>query len=245
MKKKLVWKIGDTARDIYVTLLQTVRKVKASPDLYLDDDFLRKLNIEKQDWDLAENDEFFACMEKEDFVNLKPTEPLESPPSYDDVEYPNAAPPEVIYDIERAASQTAEFFKTLLRRKSSDEGCGFFYSDSPSIWVPRELRQFERRTCQIGRPDHKTPIFYLSHAFSQQDKPHQVYYAWHGDEGEEGVVSRNELEILIRGIMGTMSVRKLCMHNVPVRPVSPLRVTPAHYDSRSYYSPSMASMPES
>ena len=229
MKNRLVWKIGDTALDMWDTLQQMRHQVDASPDVYLDDNFLRNLNIQQQDWDLADKDDFFACMEQENLLNLTPTDPLEGFTLYEDVKYPNADPPDYLSDLEDAAEEIPAFFKKLNEAKCSEDGRGFAYVKDPSIWEPHATRGFETYLCQWGRPDAATPIHELSHVFHNNDpnrKSHRVYFAWHGDEGKDRVIQRSEAQILITGIKGTMNQPHLCMHNVPVRvppSASPLR----------------------
>ena len=54
------------------------------------------------------------------------------------------------------------------------------------------------------------------HYYSDEDKPHRVYYLCHSDEGREGVIQQGELEDFLRCIMSTMHSQKFCMHNIPV-----------------------------
>lgn len=88
---KKVWKVGPTARSIYSTLSQILRVVENSPDVHLNEEFLSYVHVRKEDWDLTDTDEFFACMKTEDFVNLTPSEPLrEVVVPYEDIEYPTS-----------------------------------------------------------------------------------------------------------------------------------------------------------
>ena len=62
--------------------------------------------------------------------------------------------------------------------------------------------------------------FTLEYAFLNNDnKPHQVVYTWHGDEGRDGVLQLSELQILMRCMRGSIARRELYIHNIPVRSI--------------------------
>ena len=250
MRKKVIYKIGATSLNIWDTLKEISRQVKASPDIHLDREILRNWKIQQEDWDLTDKDDFFACMEEEEFLKLRPADRIEACTAYEDIEYPNAGPPgnprlerwpvypvigredageeeiEVVRhrvsDLEDSAKEIANFFEDLGEAKASSSGWGYFRAKGQSIWMPQELKEFERNLCQSGRPDEATPVYAVSRVFHNKDtdrKPHRVYYAWHGGEGKDRVVYRSEAEILIECIKGNMRRPKLCMHNVPVWPL--------------------------
>ena len=225
MKEELVWKVGVTAHNIHIMLSEVVHYVEGSPDVYLDDQFLRKTNIRLQQWDLAGTDDYFACMKREEFANLRPTAPLEPIRSYEDVDYPDSDPPSHTIDFERCAYQIATFFEEIHMRKVSTDGYGIHWPKGLSCWGARELYPYEK-VLHVGNRNLPSVPFTLEYAFYNDDKPHQVVYAWHGDEGRDGVIQRSELQILTRCMKGSIAQQKLCMHNIPVRFIptaSPLR----------------------
>lgn len=214
---KKVWKVGPTARGIYSTLSQLLRVVENSPDVYLNEEFLSYVHVRKEDWDLTDTDEFFACMKAEDFVNLTPSEPLRRVVvPYEDIEYPDSDPPSNVWDFEECAYKIYLFFDELQVRKFSSDGYGITWPTSSSIWIPREKYKWEEELHVGDRTPPSVP-FTLHRPYYNGDKPHQVYYAWHGDEGRNGVIQRSELQILIRCMKGRIADRKLCMHTIPVR----------------------------
>ena len=217
MKEELIWKIGATARGLYIMLSQVVHCLEESPNAYLDDQFLRDTNIQLEYWDLAGTDEYFACMKEEDFANLRPTEPLEPIRLYEDVDYPDSDPPRHTIDFERCAYQIVTYFEELHFRKVSTDGYGIHWSVGLSSWGARELHPYEK-ILHVGNRTPPSVPFTLEYAFYNDDKPHQVIYAWHGDEGRDGVILKSELQILMRCMRGSILRQNLCMHNIPVRP---------------------------
>ena len=121
MKEESVWRIGVTAHIIFIALSEALRYVEKSPDVYLDELFLRDLSIRLQHWDLAGTDEFFACIKRDEFSNLRPTAPLGPITRYEDVDYLDSDPPSHTIDFERYAFQIATFFKELNMRKASSD----------------------------------------------------------------------------------------------------------------------------
>ena len=217
MKDKPVWRVGVTARSIYIALSEALRYVEKYPDIYLDDPFLR---IRLQQWDLAGTDEYFACMKRDDFANLRPTEPFEPFRQYEDVDYPDSDPPCHTFDWERCAFKIATFFEELNIRKASKDGKGITWPERSSCWGARELYPYEK-ALRVGNRTHPSVPFTLGYAFWNSDgKPHQVVYAWHADEGRDGALSRSETLILMRCMRGSIARRELCMHNIPVRSIS-------------------------
>lgn len=101
------------------------RILQSSPQVYLDPEFLCRLKIQKQDWDLAGTDDVFACMRSNKFEILRPSEPIEPTESYEDVEYPNHDPPSNNFGFEDCAYAIARFFDMLGERKTSEGGDGF------------------------------------------------------------------------------------------------------------------------
>ena len=214
MKQEPVWRIGPTMRRIYSTLQQILRLVERSSDVYLDEGFLSNVNVRKQDWDLTDTNDFFACMTEEKFAKLRPSDPLEENEPYEAAEYPDSAPPRDVFDLEDSALTIELWFKELQRRKVSEDGCGIDWPENSSVWVPREKFPYED-LYEGSRLPPSVPCQLFS-AYFNDDKPHQVYHAWHGDEGREGVILRSEIQILVRCMKGRMADPMLCVHNIPV-----------------------------
>lgn len=214
MKKESIWKFGPTARGIYSTLSQILRYVEDCPDEYLNDEFLRVALIRKQDWDLADFDDCFARMTTEEFAKLRPSDPIEPYTSYEDTAFPDSDPPSNVFDFEECALRIVAFFRDLQRRKVSCDGCGIDWPESSSVWIPRDLHRYEY--IHNGYRVLPSVPYTLVKAYYCGDKPHQVYYAWHGDEGREGVISRSEIEILIKCMKVAIADPEFCVHNVPV-----------------------------
>ena len=105
-------------------------------------------------------------------------------------------------------------------RKASVDGYGYKWPVNSSIWAPRELCKYE--DLRGGSTMPPSVPWVLHHAYYNDNKPHQLYHARHGDEGKDGVISRGELEILLTCMKGRMASPALCMHSLPVRllPVS-------------------------
>lgn len=216
MKQEPVWKVGPVMESIYSTLQQILRLVEKSPKIYLDDAFLSEISVRKHEWDLADTDDFFACMTEEELAHLRPSDPIpdEAIP-YEDVEYPESAQPQNVFDLESSGVRIEEWFHELQERKVSIDGCGCIWPEGSSSWAPRELFKYEDLCHGRRNPPHVP--WTLSGAYYNDDQPHQIYHAWHGDEGREGIILRSELQILIRCMKGRMADPALCMHNVPVR----------------------------
>ena len=230
MKEELVWKVGVTAHDLSIMLSKVVHYVEKFSDVYPNEQFLRKINVRLQHWDLASTDDYFACMKRDEFANLRPSAPLEPLKLYEDLAYPNTDPPHNVFDFEECAYQIAIFFEELHMRKVSIDGYGIRWRKGLSFWRARELHQYEK-VLHVGNRIPPSVPFTLQYAFYNDDKPHQVVYAWHGDEGRDGVIQRSELQILMRCVRGSIAQQKLCMHNIPVRSIptaSPLRVQVAN-----------------
>ena len=215
MKKEAVWKVGPTARMIYSKLSQILRYVESSSNIYLSDNFLHQAGIHKQNWDLADTDERFACMTMAEFAKLRPSEPSRPFILYEDVEFPDSDPPHNVFDLEDCAYRIEIFFKELQVAKISMDGRGFAWPNDSSLWVPREKYRYEDLSEESRMPPSVS--WYLHRAYYNDDKPHQLYHACHGDEGSDGDIARSELEILVRCMKGRMADRTLCMHNIPVR----------------------------
>lgn len=234
MKEEPIWKVGPVKRRIHRRLQQILRLVEQSPDLYLNSTLSGKANIRKQDWDLTDKDEFFACMTEEDFANLTPSDPLEDMEPYEATESPDSAPPRTVFELERSAIEIELWFKELQRRKVSEDGCGCAWPDNSSAWVPREKFRFEDLYGGSRMPP--SVPWRLFSAYYNDDKPHQIYHAWHGDEGREEAILRSELQILIRCMKGRMADSALSVHNVPVS--SPISATTHATEADSLPGPS-------
>ena len=217
MKEELVWKIGATAQNLYIMLSEVVHYLEKSPNAYLDEQSLRDINIQLEHLDLAGTDEYFACMKEEDFANLGPTAPIEPIRLYEDVDYPDSDPPRHTMDFEDCAYQIVTFFEELHLRKVSTDGYGIHWALGLSSWGARELYPYEKML-RVGNRTPPSIPFTLEYAFFNDDKPHQVIYVWHGDEGRDGVILKSELQILMRCMRGSILRQNLCMHNIPVRP---------------------------
>ena len=170
-------------------------------------------------------------MKRDKFANLRPTAPLRPTTRYEDVDYPDSDPPRHTIDFERCSFQIATFFEELNVRKASSDGVGIHWPKSSSCWGARDLFPYEK-VLHVGNRNPPSVPFTLEYAFlNNDDKPHQVVYAWHGDEGRDGVIQRSELQILMKCMRGSIARRELCMHNIPVRfiPItSPLRAQVAN-----------------
>ena len=186
MKKVAIWQIGPTARKIHNKLSQILRYVEDSPDVYLSSNFMRDIGVQKQNWDLADTDDFFACMTEEEFTKLSPSDPEPDPDlpfvTYEEVEYPDSDPPCHFSDFDRSAFRVEIFFKELQIRKASMDGYGTEWPVNASIWVPRRLFKCEDLRGGSGTPDFPLP-WSLHRAYYNDNKPHQLYHALHGDEG--------------------------------------------------------------
>ncbi len=219
MKKEAIWKIGPTAFKIHSKLSHILRQVEDSQDVYLGNDFMRDIGVRKQDWDLADTDDYFACMTKEEFTKLSPSDPEPDPDlpfvTYEEVEYPESDPPHNVFDLKDCAFRVEIFFKELQMRKASMDGYGTEWPVKASIWVPRQLCKYE--DLRGGSRMPPSVPWVLHRAYYNDNKPHQLYHALHGDEGKDGVVSRSELEIMVTCMIGRMASPALCMHNIPVR----------------------------
>ena len=194
--------------------------MESSSDVYLSDDFLHHAGICKKNWDLADTDDRFACMTLGEFAKLRPSDPHGPFTSYEDVEYPESDPPHNVFELEDCAYRVEMFFKELQVAKVSIDGRGYAWPDDSSLWVPREKYKYE----DLGKGSRMPPSvpWSLDRAYYNDDKPHQLYHACHGDEGSDGNISQSELEILVRCMKGRMTDQTLCMHNIPVslRPVA-------------------------
>ncbi|KAF6227637.1 hypothetical protein HO173_012077 [Letharia columbiana] len=235
MKQEPVWKVGPVMESIYSTLQQILRLVEKSPKIYLDDAFLSEISVRKHEWDLADTDDFFACMTEEELAHLRPSDPIpdEAIP-YEDVEYPESAQPQNVFDLESSGVRIEEWFHELQKRKVSIDGCGCIWPEGSSSWAPRELFKYEYLSRGRRNPPHVP--WTLSGAYYNDDQPHQIYHAWHGDEGREGIILRSELQILIRCMKGRMADPALCIHNVPVLLLSihgtKARIMIAHFNMK-------------
>ena len=141
---------------------------------------------------MAGTDEYFACMKEEDFAKLRPTAPIEPIRLYEDVDYPDSDPPYNVFGFEKCAYQIAIFFEELHVRRVSTDGYGIHWAFGLSKWGARELHPYEK-VLRVGKRTPPSVPFTLEYAFFNDDKPHQVLYAWHGDEGTEGVILKSEL----------------------------------------------------
>lgn len=214
MAKETVWRIGPTMRNIYNSLNQRLGVVLQSQDLYLDDDFLLSINIHKEDLNLDDTDDYFHCMTEEAFVNLQPTDLTDPFTTYEDIEHPCSDPPTNVFELEHCARGIDGWFWDLQRAKVSEDGNGMWPA-GPDFWIPRPLQKYEN----IGNLSKYWPAvpWDLSRAMSNtSNKPHQIYSSWHGHEGKDGVILRNELEILFKTMKGKMTDAAFCTHIVPV-----------------------------
>ena len=170
-------------------------------------------NVCKQDWDLDENDEFFACMEEDDFKKLQPSDPLEPFTTYDGLEPPNSDPPRNVWELEDCAANIAVWFSELRDCRVSEDGCGIAWPDTPCTWYPRERNKYEY---DLYSGSKLTVPWQLSAAYYTGYDPHHVYHAWFGDDCQDGNVLRSELQILIRCSRSRMQLSYLCEYNFPV-----------------------------
>ncbi len=215
MAKEAVWSIGPTMRNIFNSLHQRLGVVLKSPDLYLDDDFLRSINIHKEDLDLDDTDDFFHCMTEETFGNLWPTNAMEPFTTYDNVDDPHSNPPSNVFEFERCARNIEAWFFRLQRSRVAEDGHGCIWPKGPGYWVPRGLRKYED-LYQGSRMSPAVPWEVTRAKINTSRKPHQIYHVWHGDEGKEGVILQSELEILMRTMKGKMTDAAFSTQIVPV-----------------------------
>lgn len=215
MKQVSVWKVGPTMRMIYSSLRQILYLVEQSADVYLSESFLSGASIQRQDWDLSDTDDYFACMTEERFAELRPSNPLEEMEPYEAADYPDSGPARNVWDLEDSGLAIEMWFQELQERKISVDGCGCVWPKGSSAWVPREMFNYEDLHCESSIPP--SVPWRLSSAYYNNHKPHQIYHASHGDEGREGIILRSEIQILIRCMKGRMADPALCVHNVPVR----------------------------
>lgn len=106
------------------------------------------------------------------------------------------------------------WFQELRDRKIAVDGVGFEWPEGSAAWVPREKYPYE--DLYAGNSMLPNVPYYLSSAYYNDGNPHQVYHAWFGDEGREGVLLRSEIQILLRCIRGRMSDHQFHTQNVPV-----------------------------
>ncbi len=120
MSPERVWKFGVTSCHIYESLDQILRLVQKSPELYLDNKFLRRVNIHKEALDLDDTDEFFKCMTEEEFAQLRPSGLGEPFKTYEDVEKPDSDPPTNVFEFDECARAIEAWFY-YLRLSSRDK----------------------------------------------------------------------------------------------------------------------------
>ena len=215
MKKESVWKVGESMQRIQLGLQMIIQTVDTSPNIYLDDESLEEMQVNKEDWDLTDTDEFFACLPHEDFAKLMPTEPDDQDfVPYEQVEPPKSAAPHSIWGRERSAREILQWFEELQYRKVSVDGRGFFWPCGASSWAPRNKLKYEN-LYDYARTPPSVP-WYLFNVYTNDDKPHHIYHAWHGDEGKDGAILQSELFIIARCMKGRMAAPTFCDHNVPV-----------------------------
>lgn len=159
-------------------------------------------------------------MTKEESIKLSPSDlhPDRVLPiaSYEDVNYPESDPPHNVYDLEDCADRVEMFFKELEIAKASLDGHGIHWPVNLDRWAPRQRYKSEDDLGDGRRTPPSVP-WGLHCAYYNDNKPHQLYHAWHGDEGTDGVVSQGEIVILLRCMKGRLASPALCMHNIPVR----------------------------
>lgn len=215
MAPERVWRFGATTCNIYESLDQTLRLVQKSPDLYLDKEFLRSVNIQKKPLDLGDTDDFFECMTEEAFAQLRPSDPGESSTTYEDVENPDSDPPTNVLEFDHCACEVESWFYLLRRSRVTEDRHGCMWPKGSGLWVPRQLRKYED-LYQGSRMWPAVPWEVTRTYDNTSQKPHQVYHIWHGDEGKEGIILRSELVILIKIMRGRMTDPAFCTHIVPV-----------------------------
>lgn len=217
MKEERVWKIGPTWESIYDVFTQTLQLVEECPNVYLASDFLETANVSKQDWDLDEDDEFFAYMEEENFKGLQPFDPMDDPMdpiiTYDMLEPPSSDPPRKVWELEDCAARIAAWFSKLRKCKVSEDGVGIAWPDTPGTWRPRERFKYEY---DLYSGSILTVPFQISAAHYTGYDPHHVYHAWFGDDCQDGGVLRSEVQILVGCIRSQMRLYYLCEYNFPV-----------------------------
>lgn len=202
-----VWQLGPTSLRIFASLQQAILLLDTSQTaFYLDEEFLSKASIIKEDWRLDDTDEFFECMTQEAFSNLQPDEPVAP---YEQVKPPNRGPPgDNIFDLEYSARDIEAWFYKLSRVTVSD--------DDLSSWGQRELTKYEYALYQGCRRPPAVHWMLCRAMCNGSGKPHQVYHVWNGDEGREGQIPRSELDIVLRTMRGRMIEASFSRHIVPV-----------------------------
>lgn len=218
MKEEAAWRIGHAIQGMHRTLLQIRHVLEQSRDVYLDDVSLRQASIRKVDFDLTGKDEFFSCMTAEQLASLSPSKPLGTYVPYEHVEFLASTPPKNVGDREDSAIAIELWFHELREWKLSRDGCGSVWPKSSSAWVPRD--KFDEEDLYNSSRKPPSVSYQLFRAYSNYGHPHQVYHAWHGDEGREGIILRSEVQILISCMAGRMSDPALCVHKVPVGPIA-------------------------
>ena len=143
MKEEAVWKVGLSAKRIYKAMKSMLRMMHASPQVYLDEEYLAKLKVRKEDWDLAGTDDFFACMTRNEFEIRRPTDPIEPIELYEDVEYPNNNPPIHDFQFKDCGYAIIRFFDILQARRISEDGRGILITATPPSWGPFTKYTFE------------------------------------------------------------------------------------------------------
>lgn len=214
MKEEPIWKIGRAWVNIQTALNDSLELVEKNPDIYLTRNFLADINVHKQDWDLEEDDEFFACMNEDGFSKLQPSDPSQPIVPYDAVEPPDSDPPTNVWELESCAVKIAGWFDELRYRKLSEDGHGMAWPKTAGLWYPRQRTKFEYDSYSGNR---MTVPWELSDAHATEGDPHHVYYAWFGDDCLEGVVLRSELQMLLGCTIAEMQRASLCQYNIPVR----------------------------
>ena len=213
MSTEKIWKVGQTMRVIQSRLREILNYVPVSPNIYMDDDLLKKANVAVQKWDLADTDEFFGCLPQEDFARLLPCDIDKE----EYVPYPQSSPPCDVWDRETSAGEILDWFHELRTRKVSHSGWGVLWPSA--TWAPREKFKYENLfdyAKWISYAKCTSVPWFLRNAYCLDDNPHHIYHVWHGDEGKEGAILRSELTILARCMKGLMLKPEFCVYNVPV-----------------------------
>ena len=206
------WRYGPEARDISKILLRQIHTLRNSTATYLDEDFLQKLGVDCEPWELTDTHEFFACMTEKSFSELRPSDPI---PPLAIAKFPEDPPPFDVISREACGDSVQFMFSEMHCSKVAVDGYGGIWPHEPGFWVPRLLQRYDDLSFG-SRIGPSVPWHVAKAYFTTSDKPHMVYHLVHGDDVGDEVISRAEILVLVQTMKGRMGQSRYCMHIAPV-----------------------------
>lgn len=141
------------------------------------------------------------------------------------IKFPRHSTPKAIFDHEDCSESVWLMFRELHCTMLALDGFGGSWSREPNFWYPREKHRCE----MLGggnRFERLKPWKIVMAYDTTSHSPHMIYHVIHSDAGKDGVISKSELEVLVKTMKGRMRESEYFTHFAPVSSIHGIMTPP-------------------